>query len=79
MAEIKRNRAAYEPRGTGRFYRVGCNQAADGLEKWDKLISDGFDDDPAANSFDRNGRVTRTTSNGPASGLDYGNFPSGEE
>ena len=79
MAEIKRNRAAYEPRGTGRFYRVGCNQAADGLEKWDKLISDGFDDDPTANSFDRNGRVTRTTSNGPASGLDYGQFPSGEE
>ena len=79
MAEVKRNRAAYEPRGTGRFYRVGCNQAADGLEKWDKLISDGFDDDPTANSFDRNGRVTRTTSNGPASGLDYGQFPSGEE
>ena len=79
MAEMKRNKAAYEPRGTGRFYRVGCNQAADGMEKWDNLITDGFDDDPTANSFDRNGRVTRTTSNGLAGGLDYGQFPNGEE
>lgn len=69
-----------EPKGTGRFYRVGCNQAAAGMEKWDNIVPDGFEDDPAAIAHhDQYGRAYRTTSNGLAAGLDYGTYPPGDE